>query len=140
MVKAFCKDWKVILRASTTADENQTFGNSYNKPYKHLSANLLQKLDFQLFCSLTSQAHLLRKLILQDIDSQMVYMLLNLYKIDSNTRIFSKLLNNIHYLHSRLFKWIKVNLELCSYFQTEPETAVYLLCSCRKVRQFLSSA
>ena len=113
----------------------------HNELYSHLSAKFVyKKLISNCFVHPTSQAHLLRKLNLQDVNWQTVYMLPRYCTIDSHTRIFQyKILNNILFLNNRLFKMNIVNSELCSFCETEPETIIHLLCSCRKVEQLWSS-
>ena len=81
--------------------------------------------------------HLLRKLNLQDVNWQTVYMLPRFCTIDSHTRIFQyKTLNNILYLNNKMNT---VNSEPCSLCEAEPETIIHLLCSCRMVKQLWSS-
>ena len=141
LVKAIPKEWKAILRDSTVTDENPASENVHNKLYSHLSAKFVyKKLISNCFVHPTSQAHLLRKLNLQDVNWQTVYMLPRCCTIDSHTRIFQyKILNNILFLNNRLFKMNIVNSELCSFCEAEPETIIHLLCSCRKVKQLWSS-
>ena len=99
-----------------------------------------KKLISSCFVYPTSQAHSLGKLNLQDVNWQTVYILPRLCTIDSHTGIFQyKILNNILYLNNRLFKMNIVNSELCSFCQTEAETIIHLLCSCRKVKQLWTS-
>ena len=122
-IKAIPEKWKVILRASTDTDGNLESKNLYNELYKHLSAKFVyKKLISKCFVHPSSQVHLLRKLNLQDVNWQTVYMLLRLCTIDSHTRIFQyKILNNILYLNNRLFKMNIANSELCSFCEAEPE-------------------
>ena len=141
LVKAIPKEWKAILRDSTVTGENLASENVHNELYSHLSAKFVyKKLISNCFVHPTSQAHLLRKLNLQDVNWQTVYMLPRYCTIDSHTRIFQyKILNNILFLNNRLFKMNIVNSELCSFCEAEPETIIHLLCSCRKVKQLWSS-
>ena len=113
LVKAIPKEWKVILRASNVTDGNLASENAHNELYRHLSAKFVyKKLISNCFVHPTSQAHLLRKINLQDVNWQTVYTLPRFCTIDSHTRIFQyKILNNILYLNNRLFKMNIVNLE-----------------------------
>ena len=141
LVKAIPKEWKAILRDSTVTDENLAYQKVQNELYSHLIAKFVyKKLISNCFVHPTSQVHLLRKLNLQDVNLQTVYMLPRYCTIDSHTRIFQyKILNNILFLNNRLFKMNIVNSELCSFCEAEPETIIHLLCSCRKVKQLWSS-
>ena len=141
LVKAIPKEWKAIIRDSTVTDENLVSENVHNELYSQLSAKFVyKKLISNCSVHPTSQAHLLRKLNLQDVNWQTVYMLPRYCTIDSHTRIFQyKILNNILFLNNRLFKMNIVNSELCSFCEVEPETIIHLLCSCRKVKQLWSS-
>ena len=141
LVKAIPKDWKAILRSSIVIDGNLTSENANNELYRHLSAKFVyKKLISNCFVHPTSQLHLLKKLNLQDVNWQTVYMLPRFCTIDSHTRILQyKILNNILYLNNRLFKMNIFNSELCWFCEAEPETVIHLLCSCRKVKQLWSS-
>ena len=141
LVKAIPKEWKAIFRDYTVTAENLTSENGHNELYDHLSVKFVYKnLISNCFVHPTSQAHLLRKLNLQDVNWQTVYMLPRYCTIDSHTRIFQyKILNNILFVNNRLFKMNIVNSELCSFCETEPETIIHLLCSCRKVKKLWSS-
>ena len=141
LVKAIPKERKAILRDSTVTDENPASESVHNELCSHLSAKFVyKKLISNCFVHSTSQAHLLRKLNLQDVNWQTVYMLPRYCTIDSHTIIFQyKILNNILFLNNRLFKMNIVNSELCSFCEAEPETIIHLLCSCRKVKQLWSS-
>ena len=127
LVKAITKEWKAIFRAYTVTDGNLASENEQNELYGHLSAKFVyKKLIYNCFVHPTSQAHLLRKLDLQDVNWQTVYTLPRFCTIDSHTRIFQyKILNNILYLNNRLFKMNIVNSELCSFCEAEPETIVH---------------
>ena len=131
LVKAIPEEWKDILRSSNVTDGNLASESAHNELYRHLSAKFVnKKLISNCFVHPTSQAHLLRKLSLQDVNWQTVYMLPRFCTIDSHTRIFQcKILNNILYLNNRLFKMNIINSELCSFCEAEPETIIYLLCS-----------
>ena len=141
LVKVIPKEWKAILRSSIVIDGNLTSENANNELYRDLSAKFVsKKLISNCFVHPTSQVHLVRKLNLQDVNWQTVYVLPRFCTIDSHTRNFHhKILNNILYLNNRLFKMNIVNSELCSFFEAEPETIIHLLCSCRKVKQLWSS-
>ena len=106
LVKAIPKEWKAILRSSIVIDGNLSSENANNELYRHLSAKFVhKKLNSNCFVHPTSQVYLLRKLNLQDVNWQTVYMLLRFCTIDSHTRIFQyKILNNILYINNRLFK------------------------------------
>ena len=125
LVKAIPKEWKAILRSSIVIDGNLTSENANDELYRQLSTKFVyKKLISNCFVHPTSQVHLLRKLNLQDINWQTVYMLPIFCTIDSHTRIFQyKILNNILYLNNRLFKMNIVNSELCSFCEAEPETS-----------------
>ena len=121
MVKAIPKERKAILRSSIVIDGNLTSENANNELYRHLSAKFVhKKLNSNCFVHPTSQVYLLRKLNLQDVNWQTVYMLLRFCTIDTHTRIFKyKILNNILYISNRLFKtnivrMPKVRLELAT--------------------------
>ena len=137
LAKAIPKEWKTILRASTDTDGNLASENSHTELYRHLSAKFVYKKSISnCFVQPTSQAHLLRRLNLQDVNWQTVQTLPRLRTIDSNTRTFQyKILNNIHYLNNKLLKKNMVHKEPCSFCEAELETIIHLLCSCRKVKQ-----
>ena len=99
LVNAIPKEWKAILRRSIVIDGNLTSENANNELYRHLSAKFVhKKLISNCFVHLTSRVHLLRKLNLQDVNWQTVYMLPRFCTIDSHTRIFQyEILYNIIY-------------------------------------------
>ena len=69
-------------------------------------------------------------------DWKSIYLLPKRVTLDKNLRIFQyKLLNNVLYLNKILFRFKKVDFPLCSYFNEEEETPLYLFHSCLKTKQ-----
>ena len=77
---------------------------------------------------------------MNNIDWAPVYLLPQKTTIESRMRIFQyKILNNILYLNSRLYKFGYVESPMCSLCNSETETMTHLFCHCSKTDQMWDS-